>query len=179
MMCDADVCRLIPTTRLKRVFEWGVKQAPREAPDSECWGPSFGPLRKANIFQKGPKSDPLRNRKWSLLAGLFLVPSFCQMCWSFASCYVRKMSSLKLLLHKQHPWQESWTVRGPGCQLVVAMMCDADVCPLIPTTRPKRVFEWGVKQAPREAPDSECWGPSFGPLRKANIFQKGPKSGPS
>ena len=36
MMCDADVCGLIPTTRLKRVFEWGVKQAPREAPDSEC-----------------------------------------------------------------------------------------------------------------------------------------------
>ena len=35
-MCDADVCRLIPTTRLKRVFEWGVKQARREAPDSEC-----------------------------------------------------------------------------------------------------------------------------------------------
>ena len=49
---------LIPTTRLKRVFEWGVKQAPREAPDSEYWGPSFGPLRKANIFQKGSKSGP-------------------------------------------------------------------------------------------------------------------------
>ena len=30
--------------------------------------------------------------------------------------------------------------------LVVAMMCDADVCGLIPTTRLKRVFEWGVKQ---------------------------------
>ena len=70
-------------------------------------------------------------------------------------------------------------VRGPGCQLVVAMMCDADVCGLIPTTRLKRAFEWGVKQAPREAPDSECRGPSFGPLCKANIFQKGPKSGPS
>ena len=50
----------------------------------------------------------------------------------------------------------SLTVRGPGYQLVVAMMCDADVCGLIPTTRLKRVFEWGVKQAPREAPDSEC-----------------------
>ena len=36
MMCDADVCGLIPRTRLKRVFEWGVKQALREAPDSEC-----------------------------------------------------------------------------------------------------------------------------------------------
>ena len=47
-------------------------------------------------------------------------------------------------------------VRDPGYQLVVAMMCDADVCGLIPTTRLKRVFEWGVKQAPREAPDSEC-----------------------
>ena len=47
-------------------------------------------------------------------------------------------------------------VRGPGCQLVVAMMCDADVCGLIPTTRLKKAFEWGVKQVPREAPDSEC-----------------------
>ena len=36
-------------------------------------------------------------------------------------------------------------VRGSGCQLVVSMMCDADVCGLIPTTRLKRVFEWGVK----------------------------------
>ena len=47
-------------------------------------------------------------------------------------------------------------VRRPGCQLVVAMTCDADVCGLIPTTRLKRVFECGIKQAPREAPDSEC-----------------------
>ena len=63
----------------------------------------------------------------------------------------------------------------PGCQLVVAMMCDADVCRLILTTRLKRVFEWDIKQAPREAPDSECWGPSFGPLRKANIFRRDQK----
>ena len=55
------------------------------------------------------------------------------------------------------PWTNlPATVRGPGCQLVVAMMCDADVCGLIPTTRLKKAFEWGVKQAPREAPDSEC-----------------------
>ena len=66
----------------------------------------------------------------------------------------------------------------PGCQLVVAMMCDADVCRLIPTTRLKRVFEWDVTQTPREAPDSECWGPSFGPLRKANIFRRDPKVDP-
>ena len=40
-------------------------------------------------------------------------------------------------------------VRGPGCQLVVAMMCDADVCGLIPTTRLKRVFEWGRQTSPQ------------------------------
>ena len=62
-------------------------------------------------------------------------------------------------------------VRGPGCQLVVAMMCDADVCRLIPTTRLKRVFEWDVKQAPREAPDSECWG-------KQIYFRRDPKVDP-
>ena len=31
-------------------------------------------------------------------------------------------------------------VRDPGYQLVVAMMCDADVCGLIPTTRLKREY---------------------------------------
>ena len=66
MMCDADVCGLIPTTRLKRVFEWGVKQAPREAPDSECWGPSFGPLRKANISEG--------TQKWTLLGSKVVPP---------------------------------------------------------------------------------------------------------
>ena len=40
-------------------------------------------------------------------------------------------------------------VRGPGCQLVVAMMCDADVCGLIPTTRLKRVCEWGRQTSPQ------------------------------
>ena len=59
VMCDVDVCSWIRATRFKTVFEWGVKQAPREAPDSECWGPSFGPLREANVFQRG--------QKWTLL----------------------------------------------------------------------------------------------------------------
>ena len=49
-------------------------------------------------------------------------------------------------------------VRGPGCQLLVAMMCDADVCGLILTTpqRIKREFECASKQAPRKVPDLEC-----------------------
>ena len=45
----------------------GVKQATREAPDSECSGPSFGLLRKANMFQKGPK-------KWILLGSKVIPP---------------------------------------------------------------------------------------------------------
>ena len=36
MMCDADVCSWITTTRFNRDFKWDVKQAPREAPDSDC-----------------------------------------------------------------------------------------------------------------------------------------------
>ena len=36
MMCDADVCSWITTTRFNREFKWDVKQAPREAPDSDC-----------------------------------------------------------------------------------------------------------------------------------------------
>ena len=62
-----------PYQRKKDVWRWCLwpdsNNAPQESiwmgrrtspEDSECWGPSFGPLRKANIFQKGPKSDPLR-----------------------------------------------------------------------------------------------------------------------
>ena len=56
-MCDPDVCGLIPTTRLKRVFEWGVKQAPGRHQIQNAEGPVFGLLHKANI-QKGPKSGP-------------------------------------------------------------------------------------------------------------------------
>ena len=36
MMCDAAVCSWITTTRFNREFKWDVKQAPREAPDSDC-----------------------------------------------------------------------------------------------------------------------------------------------
>ena len=36
MMCDADVCSWITTRRFNREFKWDVKQAPREAPDSDC-----------------------------------------------------------------------------------------------------------------------------------------------
>ena len=55
MMYDADVCGLIPTTRLKRIFEWGFKQAP----DSEC-SAAVWTLRKPNIFRRNPKVDSLR-----------------------------------------------------------------------------------------------------------------------
>ena len=184
----------LPTRRCYDVWRWCLSPDSNNAPQESIWmgrqtspqgGTRFRMLRAQFWTLAQSKYISEGTQKWTLLGskvvppgGPVLVPSFCQMCWSFAICYVRKMSSLKLLLQKQHPWQESWTVRGPGCQLVVAMMCDADVCPLIPTTRPKRVFEWGVKQAPREAPDSECWGPSFGPLRKANIFRRDPKVDP-
>ena len=50
-------------------------------------------------------------------------------------------------------------VRGRGCQFVVAMMCDADVCGLIPTTRLKRAFEWRRKQASRRHQIQNAEGP--------------------
>ena len=36
MMCGAAVYSWITTTRFNREFKWDVKQAPREAPDSDC-----------------------------------------------------------------------------------------------------------------------------------------------
>ena len=36
-----------------------------------------------------------------------------------------------------------------------------------------------LKRSPRKSPDSAWQGPIFRPLQKGNVFQKGPKSGPS
>ena len=60
-----------------------VKQAPREAPDSECWGPSFGPLRKANKFRRDPKVDPLRiesGPSWRACFGPFILSDVLKFC---------------------------------------------------------------------------------------------------
>ena len=77
------------------------------------------------------------------------------------------------------PWTNlPATVRGPGCQLVVAMMCDADVCGLIPTTRLKKAFEWGVKQPPGGT-RFRMLRAQFWTLAQSKYIQKGPKSGPS
>ena len=90
MMSDADVCGLIPTTPLREYLNGGVKQAPREAPAE---GPVLDPCAKQIHFKRDPKVDPLR-----IESG----PSWRACFWSLhfvrcAGCYVRKMSSLKLL----------------------------------------------------------------------------------
>ena len=59
----------------QRDLNGASNKALREAPDSELWRPSLGPLRKTNIFQKGPKVD-LLGSKVVLLADLFLVLHF-------------------------------------------------------------------------------------------------------
>ena len=98
-MCDADVCGLIPTTRLKRVFEWGVKQAPREAPGTRfrMLRAQFWTLAQSKYISEG-------TQKWTLLGskvvppggpvfGPFIVSDVLKLC----KRYVRKLSSLKLL----------------------------------------------------------------------------------
>ena len=65
-----------------------------------------------------------------------------------------------------HRWAKRVPDRRPFLFFVVAMMCDADICGLIP------------RNNSREAADLECWGPSFGPLRKQIYFRRDP-SGPS
>ena len=66
-MCDADVCPLIPTTQFKRVvFEWGVKQAPREAPDSELRA-QFWTLAQSKYISEG-------TQKWTLLGSKVVPP---------------------------------------------------------------------------------------------------------
>ena len=83
MMCDADVCGLIPTTRLKRVFEWGVKQAPREAPDQNAEGPVLDPCAKQTYFRRDPKVDPLRiesGPSWRACFGPFILSDVLKLC---------------------------------------------------------------------------------------------------
>ena len=67
MMCDADVCGLIPTTRLKRVLNGASNKPPGRHQIQNAEGPVLDPCAKQMY-------------EWSLLAGLCLVPSFCQMC---------------------------------------------------------------------------------------------------
>ena len=62
-------------------------------------------------------------------------------------------------------------VRGPDCQLVVAMTCDADVCGLIPTTRLKRVFEWGTNKPPGRHQIQNAEGPVLDPCAKQFISE--------
>ena len=45
----------------------------------------FWTLAQSKYISEGTQKWTLLGSKWSLLAGLFLVPSLCQMCWSFAS----------------------------------------------------------------------------------------------
>ena len=47
-----------------------------------CWGSSFGPPCKGNVFKKGSESGPPWNQKWSPLEGPVLAPSWWQICWS-------------------------------------------------------------------------------------------------
>ena len=51
----------------KRVFEWGVKQAPREAPDSECWGAQFWTLAQSKYISE-------RTQKWTPLGSKVVPP---------------------------------------------------------------------------------------------------------
>ena len=60
MMCDADVCSWITTTRLNREFKWNVKQAPERHRIQIAEGPVLDPCAKQIYFRRDPKVDPLR-----------------------------------------------------------------------------------------------------------------------
>ena len=94
MMCDADVCGLIPTTRLKRVFEWGVKQSPGRHQIQNAEGPV---LDAKQMNSEG-------TQKWTLLGskvvppggpvfGPFILSDVLKLCKLLCA----QMSSLKLL----------------------------------------------------------------------------------
>ena len=59
----------------------------------------------------------------------------------------------------------------PGCQLVVAMMCDADVCGLIPTTRLKRVLNGASNKPPGRHQIQNAEGPVLDPCASKCISE--------
>ena len=68
--------------QLKKVLGWARNRTSKEAPSCTCWGSSFGPPCKGNVFNKGSESGgPPWNQKWSTLEGP-VVPSLCQICWN-------------------------------------------------------------------------------------------------
>ena len=112
-------------------------------------------------FRRDPQTvDPLRIESGQNLAGPFLVPSFCPYVLSILqAAYVAECSSFRSYLKSAnflHPRQGLLNLFDALVANLVAMMCDADVCSWITTTRFNREFKWDVKQAPREAPDSDC-----------------------
>ena len=64
----------------------------KEAPDSTCWGSSFGPPCKRNVFQKGSESGPAWNQKWSSLEGPVLVPFWPLHCSKFVEAFISNWS---------------------------------------------------------------------------------------
>ena len=66
-MCHADVCGLIPTTRLKRVFEWGVKQAPQGGTGFRMLRAQFWTLAQSKYISEG-------TQKWTLLGSKVVPP---------------------------------------------------------------------------------------------------------
>ena len=140
-MCDADVCRLIPTTRLKRVFEWGVKQAPREAPDSECWGPQFWTLAQSKYISEG-------TQKWTLL-GSKVVPPGGPVFGPFILSDVLKLC--KLLCAQNVKLEASLTQTASVAGI---LNCSR---PWLPTRSFYDVWRWCLSPDSNNAPQESIW----------------------
>ena len=101
-------------------------------------------------------------QKWTLL-GSKVVPPGGPVFGPFILSDVLKFCRLLCAQNVKREATYTNSIRGRTLELfdalvanLVAMMCDADVCSWITTTRFNREFKWDVKQAPREAPDSDC-----------------------
>ena len=101
-------------------------------------------------------------QKWTLL-GSKVVPPGGPVFGPFILSDVLKFCRLLCAQNVKREATYTNSIRGRTLELfdalvanLVAMMCDADVCSWITTTRLNREFKWDVKQAPREALDSDC-----------------------
>ena len=64
-------------------------------------------------------------------------------------------------------------VRGPGCQLVVAMMCDADVCGLIPNNAPQESIWMGRQTSPQGGTRFRMLRAQFWTLAQSKYISEG------
>ena len=178
VICDVAVCSWCEQHDSREYLRGASNKPPGRHQIQNAEGPVLVPCAKQIYFRRDPKVDPLRIESGPSWQACFWSLHFVR-CASFASCYVRKISSLKLLSHKQHPRRESWTVRGPwlpprGCYVI----CDVAVCSWCEQHDSREYLRGASNKPPGRHQIQNAEGPVLVPCAKQIYFRRDPKVDP-